>query len=289
MPRPSSSRKRSKAQKEQLAAVRFTGKPATFPDATLPDEVQNGVDSVANSPQAIYAELATVNQNLQDKEDMLKVAEENKLDLYGRLRVERRKLQRTLSRKSHLEAQVKLLKSSTNADLTQANQLLYQSKAENAALKTKLSALIASSVEEHTWFKVQKQDLQAKLKNSNQQKRKAQKRCHQIPEIKDKAAQRAKQNAEKENRVFQLCVKGIYKPQARELARTLVAAGCSQERVGTVIQEVCKNAGIATVGKMSQRTVSRAVLEGLVAAQVQLGHEMTEAEGELLGFTIITK
>jgi hypothetical protein len=64
------------------------------------------------------------------------------------------------------------------------------------------------------------------------------------------------------------------------MARTLVAAGCAQEHVGHVIQTVCKNAGIDVVGSMSRHTVSRAILGGLVAAQVQLGHELTQAEGK---------
>jgi len=72
-----------------------------------------------------------------------------------------------------------------------------------------------------------------------------------VPEIKAKATQHAKQNADKENRTYRLCVKGVYQPQTRELARTSVAAGCSQTHVGAVIQDVCKNAGITTVGKMS--------------------------------------
>lgn len=278
MPRPTS-KKRSKAQKEQLESVRFTGNAHA-----LPEEIESEVDSAIKNPQDIHVELAISSQNLQHTQNLLEVAEHKNLDLYGRLRVERHKLQRTTSRKAHLEAQVKLMKSSAKRDLAQASQLLYQRNAENAALNTKLSTLINSSIKEQNQFKVAKQDLQVKLKESNWQKRNAKKRCHQVPEIKAKAAQRAKQNADKENRTYQLHVKGIYQPQARELARTLVAAGCSQTHVGDMIQEVCKNAGITTVGKMSHRTVSRAVLEGLVAAQIQLGHELAQSEGKVSVF-----
>ena len=77
---------------------------------------------------------------------------------------------------------------------------------------------------------------------------------------------RAVKSADKEN-TFKLVHKGVYGPQARALAHTLVAAKCSQEYVGGVILAVCKSAGVAVKGKMSRCTVSRAILEGGVAAQ----------------------
>lgn len=102
-----------------------------------------------------------------------------------------------------------------------------------------------------------------------------------MPEIKAKAAERSKNKADKENHNFRLLEKGIYKPKVRELACTLVAAGCSQEYVGGLIQTSCENAGLTITNKMSRRTVSRAILEGGVAAKVQLGHELTQTKGNL--------
>lgn len=102
-----------------------------------------------------------------------------------------------------------------------------------------------------------------------------------MPEIKAKAAERSKNKADKENHNFCLLEKGIYKPKVRELACTLVAAGCSQEYVGGLIQTICENAGLTITNKMSRRTVSRAILEGGVAAKVQLGHELTQTKGNL--------
>jgi hypothetical protein len=103
-----------------------------------------------------------------------------------------------------------------------------------------------------------------------------------MPEIKTKAVEKAKFQANKENRTHKLLHKGAYSPQARDLARTLVAAGCSQQYVGNVIHTVCKNAGIAVQGSMSRHTVSRAILEGGIAAQIQIGHELAQAEGKRL-------
>ena len=92
----------------------------------------------------------------------------------------------------------------------------------------------------------------------------------------------AKNSANKENRTYKLLHKGAYSPQARELARMLVSAGCSREYVSNVIHAVCKSAGVAVQGSMSRRTVSRAILEGGIAAKIQIGHELAQAEGKLL-------
>jgi hypothetical protein len=59
-------------------------------------------------------------------------------------------------------------------------------------------------------------------------------------------------------------------------------AGCSRGYVSNVIHAVCKNAGVAVQGSMSRHTVSRAILEGGIAAKIQIGHELAQAEGKLL-------
>jgi hypothetical protein len=290
MPRQPS-KKRSKAQKEHWQNAMLLGQVSSSPTLEVlpeqPDKQPEGSeggseaeDGLTESPKTAQLELVAVTQTLAHTEDLLQAAEQKGLELYHKLRVERRKLQRSLSRKTILEEKTKLLKAAASSEIAHANKLVHHSTAENAALQSKLSTLIEKSIETSSQFTAAKLDFQMKLKESNRQKRNAQKRCHRVPEIKAKAAQRAKQNADKENRIYRLQVKGIYQPQVREMARTLVAAGCAHERVGHVIQTVCKNAGIDVVGNMSRRTVSRTILEGLVAAQVQLGHELTKAEGK---------
>jgi hypothetical protein len=41
----------------------------------------------------------------------------------------------------------------------------------------------------------------------------------------------------------------------------LISAGCSKEYIGSVIQMICKKAGVTVQGKMSRHTVSRAILK----------------------------
>ena len=80
-----------------------------------------------------------------------------------------------------------------------------------------------------------------------------QERCQHSPEILKKAVEKAQVERQK----FSLIEKGVYTEEARELCRVLVHAGCSQELVGSVIDEVLAAAGISVVGsKMSQRTVA---------------------------------
>jgi hypothetical protein len=72
--------------------------------------------------------------------------------------------------------------------------------------------------------------------------------------------------------------KGVYTPQARALARTLVTAGCTQDFVGVLIQKICKTVGVTVEEKMSRHTVARAIKEGGVAAKMQLAYELAEAD-----------
>ncbi|KAK6964721.1 hypothetical protein R3P38DRAFT_2392896, partial [Favolaschia claudopus] len=72
-----------------------------------------------------------------------------------------------------------------------------------------------------------------------------------------------------------------YKVELRAIARVLVTSGCKEGKVGDLIQDIARVFGVDLDRAMSRRTVRRAVLEGLVASQVQLGVEMHYAEGHL--------
>ncbi|KAJ7650528.1 hypothetical protein FB45DRAFT_1017922 [Roridomyces roridus] len=67
-----------------------------------------------------------------------------------------------------------------------------------------------------------------------------------------------------------------YKVELRALARVLISCGCKQGRVGELMQDVARIFGVDLDRAMSCRTVRRVILEGLVAAQVQLGAEMKQ-------------
>ncbi|KAJ6506661.1 hypothetical protein C8R45DRAFT_1050930 [Mycena sanguinolenta] len=75
---------------------------------------------------------------------------------------------------------------------------------------------------------------------------------------------------------------GAYTADARAMARALVGAGCSQEKVGKMIEYIARMAGRSVKQKMSRRTVQRALMEGGVAARIQLTHEMAQADGRYI-------
>ncbi|KAJ7215067.1 hypothetical protein GGX14DRAFT_392325 [Mycena pura] len=69
-----------------------------------------------------------------------------------------------------------------------------------------------------------------------------------------------------------------YKVELRAIARVLVSSGCKEGKVGDLMQDIARIFGVDLDRAMSRRTVRRAVLEGLVASQVQLGVEMKYSE-----------
>ncbi|KAF8804887.1 hypothetical protein BYT27DRAFT_7225149 [Phlegmacium glaucopus] len=71
----------------------------------------------------------------------------------------------------------------------------------------------------------------------------------------------------KEKSVHKLLHKGVYTDETHSLVRQLAHAGCSQSKVGHIITAV-----------FHRRSVNRMIKEGYLAAQLQLGHEMVNAE-----------
>jgi hypothetical protein len=268
--------KRSKAQKDQLNLVR-NGQPHVAP-------ALKSVSKPDSELHAVQLACASTTEKLVKTQDQLLVVKEKNADLYGTLRVERRKCQRTAATKKKLEEQIKLLQSvelpNAKGDATRAIQLLEQTRSNNENLKHELSRLLERCTLEASKTKATQAEFKIKLARSKKESQNLQKRCNRMPEIKAKAVEKARICANKENRTHKLLHKGSYSPQARDLARTLVAAGCSREYVGNVIHAVCKSAGVAVQGNMSRRTVSRAILEGGIAAQIQIGHELAQAQGK---------
>jgi len=212
---------------------------------------------------------------------------EKNVNLYKAIHVEQCKGQRMAVRKQILEGQIKLLQAvelpAARVDAAKAIiQLLQSAMSDNEHLEHKLSRLLERCTLEASQSKAKQRDIDSKLAALKKHNRILQKRCDWAPGIKAKAVKCAKNSANKENRTYKLLHKGAYSPQARELARMLVSAGCSREYVSNVIHAVCKSAGVAVQGSMSRCTVSRAILEGGIAAKIQIGHELAQAEGKLL-------
>lgn len=265
---------RSQAQKAHLASIIAKRVAAA---AAEPDPEVKVLECKLKSVQT---QLASTKDHLDTTRSQLYAAKEKYTNFYGSTRVERRKYQRAYVRKGQLEAQIKILQSAGKVfeeDAAKAVALLDSVTSENTLLQQQLSIQMEKCAVEarHTMEKAVM--LKAKLATSKQENKNLKQRCARIPEIKARAIKRAVKSSKKEN-TFKLVHKGVYGPQARALARTLVAAKCSQEYVGSVITAVCKSAGVAVQGKMSRRTVARAVVEGGVASQIQVGYELAQAK-----------
>jgi hypothetical protein len=91
-------------------------------------------------------------------------------------------------------------------------------------------------------------------------------------------AKNAEANSKKKSN-WSLIEKGRYTPAARAIVRVLDKAGCAQGKVASIISYIVGQAGLKVKGRMSRHTVQRALIEGGVAARIQLAHEMVDAKG----------
>ncbi|KAJ1300457.1 hypothetical protein OPQ81_005272 [Rhizoctonia solani] len=71
---------------------------------------------------------------------------------------------------------------------------------------------------------------------------------------------------------------GVIKPETRDMIRKLACEGVSTERASEVINIVAEGLGIDVIGTVSARSVARIMFEGLIAARMQLAHELEHAK-----------
>jgi hypothetical protein len=80
----------------------------------------------------------------------------------------------------------------------------------------------------------------------------------------------------------QLKEKGVIRDGTRHIVRDLVQLGVPMENVSSALEAVAQGLGMKVKGHVSTRSVGRIVLEGGVAAKLQLVHEIEQAEGVFL-------
>lgn len=83
-------------------------------------------------------------------------------------------------------------------------------------------------------------------------------------------------------RKHSLLKKGVYTGASRRLMRQLAALGCSASRIVQIMHLCADSYGVKLIGNPSARQVGRAVIEGLIAAKIQAGQEVLDADGEWL-------
>lgn len=210
-------------------------------------------------------ERDTYRESLSQKEEVIGRLQARIADLRDQRHNERRQLCRSRIALKQAREKIKaLLKSSKHAE--RARQY-----AEEEEGRTRADAETAiRSLEDR--YAVQRDKLTRCLGIV----RTLQKRCARFPRVLEARIEQAKTRPT----VFRLKQKGIYTNHARALARVLIRCGCSQRKVGEVVQLVGKALGITVLGRMSAHTVRRVVLEGGIASDLQMGFELSKAKGE---------
>ena len=246
-------------------------------------------DLVAQLTQNLASEKEQ-NRMLLAKADAEK---EHSKQLYKVMRVEKRARQRGKARKASMEEQVKLLKSAAvrmsmnlkeaTGNASKAIDALLTIKKENTTLRSELSRSLQLYMSDLAAAKKKLNVAGEKMKEYKGQAAKFKKRCDRAAVVQANALKRATDRLKKEKSIHNLLHKGVYTEKTRALIKLLVQAGCSQAYVGEVIHEVFRTAGISVRGNVSRRTVSRVILEGYVAAKIQLGFEMDKADSMTFG------
>ncbi|KAF8148860.1 hypothetical protein B0H34DRAFT_802746 [Crassisporium funariophilum] len=178
-------------------------------------------------------------------------------------RNERRKNQQSTVKDAKRVTMIRELKASlANALISAANsiRLVAQVREDDGAWSSHLTLEVSEHREQNDLLRKRARALKAQ--------------CNRHPAILKRAIRKARLCP----CIVKLTRRGAYTPEARALTQIIVKAGCSQGQVGGVIQRIGKVLGIMIKNPMSRRTVSRAILEGGIAAKMQLGYEMSRTK-----------
>jgi hypothetical protein len=194
---------------------------------------------------------------------------------YSLLRNERRKAARAKAAAARANAEIRKLQGNVIPSMQrQAAAQLRRLTEENTAQVVALRKRADSSAGEVS-------RLRAELVQTRKKVHALQMRVHRASRALARVISKSR-TMPKNSSSRQLYRKGAYTAEFRALARRLVLAGCAQKSVGPIIQAMLKALHIPLGNRcMSARTVQRAILEGGVAAKVQLGHEIMQTKSEL--------
>jgi hypothetical protein len=152
---------------------------------------------------------------------------------------------------------------------------------QNLKLQSELSLCLERSKKEFQSWNQEQGMMKKELRNAKAQVQRLRKKCNMAAVHREHAVTKAKEQLLKQKATHKLLKKGVYTKDTRNLIRFLVNAGCLKDYVGQVIAAVLKCAGITAIGALSRRTVSRVLVEGWVASQIQTGFELLESKGKL--------
>ena len=233
----------------------------------------------------LQSELERSNQKLQKNQEDSALWKAKQGETYHELRMQRQTTKRGQRKMAQLQEQLDIIKTAEKEASKQflrgsreSYQAIISLQQENKTLHKKLSASMAkwSSQLEKTHAKLAMSN--SDLKALREKASKLRKAVVRSKEQKERAIVSVKKKISDQRSVHRLMHKGVFTEETRNVVRLLVKAGCSQNYIGQVISTVLKSAGMTTVDSISSPTISRILREGYFAAQIQLGHEMKNAE-----------
>ena len=233
----------------------------------------------------LQSDLEKLTQKLQKNQDSSALWQAKHKETYHELRMQRQTTKRGKDKLVQLQKQIEILQT---AEKEVSKQLLREShessqaiillKEENKVLHKDLSLSMArwTSQLERTHAKLAAST--SDLRTLREKASKLRKTVIHSKEQKERAIVSVRKKISDQQSVHHLMHKGVFTEETRNVVRLLVKAGCSRNYISEVISTVLKYAGITTVGKISRPSISRILREGYFAAQIQLGHEMKNAE-----------
>ena len=233
----------------------------------------------------LQSELERSNQKLQKNQEDSALWKAKQGKTYHELRMQRQTTKRGQRKMAQLQEQLDIIKTAEKEASKQflrgsreSYQAIISLQQENKTLHKKLSASMAkwSSQLEKTHAKLAMSN--SDLKTLCEKASKLHKAVVCSKEQKERAIVSVKKKISDQRSVHRLMHKGVFTEETRNVVRLLVKAGCSRNYIGQVISTVLKSAGMTTVDSISSPTISRILREGYFAAQIQLGHEMKNAE-----------
>ena len=233
----------------------------------------------------LYSNLEQSNQKLSKCEADMSLLKSKQEKTYHDLRMQCQTAKHGQVKVSQLEKQIDILqKAETEGSARfllgsrQSSQALASLTKVNEGLRSELSKSMSKWTLQikKTQSKLDDSNLNLKaLRNEASILRKTVVHCKNSKEL---AIAAVKEKILQKKSVHHLMHKGVFTEETRNVVRLLVKAGCSRNYINEVISAVLKSTGITTIGTISQPSISQVLHEGYFAAQIQLGHEMMNAE-----------
>jgi hypothetical protein len=253
-------KKRSAAQRAQIQSInasRSSGEPSTA------SEFQLGAQKENYTPAPTTSRLNNLHSNNQPipSEDQLLASELRAEDYKRRFRNEVKKSTRAKKQNGVLQEKLKTAEADAVLARATANSIYVSTSAELDHTRETLARTEKSLVQ-----------MQDRVVSSAKTRNRLSMRLARMPKKVSRVL----------SQPHQLKEKGVIREETRHIVRELVQLGVPMENVSNTLEAVAQGLGVGIKGHISTRSVGRIVLEGGVAAKLQLVHEIEQAQSAYL-------